>query len=152
MADAPRLLFFWGRVEGASILSMPRRQWHDLVGHLGKPVAFDVRSTPMGAIADTSSIVATLAHEFGEATARISIFRDDPADAPLRINLDNYKVWTDLSGHPRLPNMIEAASTSYNENMKTFIEEHVFFVKEKPGPDHWMPTLPASISLVLKST
>jgi hypothetical protein len=150
MADASRLLYYWGWVEDTSILSMPRTQWHDLVGHLGKPIPFDVRSTPMSAIANSSFIIATLAHQFGEATARVSIFRDDPTDAPLRINVDHYKVWTDLSGHPRLTDMIEAASTPYNENMKTLIEEHVFLVKEKPGPDHWMDTLPASITLVLE--
>ncbi len=152
MAYAARLMHYWGRSEGADILSMPRSQWHDLVGYQGKAVSFDVRSTPMRGVSDVASVLGTMAHQFMQDTARVSIFRDDPKDAPNRINVDHYKVWTDLSGHPRLPNMIEAASTSYNENMKTFIRDNVFLVKEKPGSDHWMSTLPSSVYVVLKST
>ncbi len=152
MPDTPRLLFYWGRMEDTSILSMPREQWHDLVGHLGEPIAFDVRSSPMAGVTRSASVVAAVAHEFSNTTARVSIFRDDPTDAPFRINLDHYKVWTDLSANSALSGMITAASTEYNDNMKRAIKDHVYFVKEKPGPDHWLPTLPASISLVLKSS
>lgn len=152
MAYAARIMHYWGRSEGADILSMRRSEWHDLVGHQGKTVAFDVRSTPMRGVSDVASVIGTMAHEFTPATARVSIYRDDPKDAPTRINVDHYRVWTDLSGHPRLPNMIEAASTSYNENMKTFIQDNVFLVNEKPSSEHWMSTLPSSIYVVLKST
>lgn len=123
-----------------------------MIGHQGQPVSFDVRSTPMKSVSDVASVIGTIAHQFSAGTARVSIFRDDPDDAPKRINMDDYTVWTDLSGHPRLSNMIEAASTSYNENMRTVIRDNVFLVKQKPGPDHWMETLPASISVVLKSS
>lgn len=131
---------------------MPREHWNNLAGRFGQPVAFDVRSTPMADVANVSSVVVTVAHEFGPATTRVSVFRDDPDDAPNRINLDDYDVWTDLSAHPRLPDMITAASTSDNENLRTFCRDNVFFVKRDHGPDHWMPTLPASISLILRST
>lgn len=152
MAYAARLMQYWGRSEGADILSMRRSEWHDLVGHDDKAVAFDVRSTPMRGVSDVASVIGTIAHEFTGVTARVSIYRDDPKDAPNRINVDHYRVWTNLSGHPRLANMIEAASTSYNENMQTFIQDNVFLVKEKPGSDHWMSTLPSSVYVVLKST
>jgi hypothetical protein len=152
MTEAPRLLHYWGRTEGVDILSMRRSEWHDLVGHEGKAIAFDVRSTPMRGISDVASVIGTIAHQFTPDAARVSIYRDDPKDAPNRVNVDHYKVWTDLTAHPRLPNMIEAASTSYNENMRTFIQKNVFLVKEKPGSDHWMPTLPSSVYVVLKST
>lgn len=151
MAEAPRLLHYWGRTEGADILSMRRSEWQDLVGNEGKAVAFDVRSTPMRGVSDVASVIGTIAHQFTPDTARVSIYRDDPKDAPNRINVDHYEVWTDLSGHPRLPHMVEAASTSYDENMKTYIQENVFLVKEKPGSDHWMSTLPSSVYVVLKS-
>jgi hypothetical protein len=152
MADAPRLMHYWGRVEGVDILSMRRSEWHDLVGHEGKPVSFDVRSTPMRSISEVASVVGTIAHQFTPDSARVSIYRDDPKDAPSRINVDHYKVWTDVSGHHGFSHMTQAASTSYNENMKTFIQDNVFLVKERPGPDHWMTTLPSSVYLVLKST
>ncbi len=151
MVDTPRLIHYWGRSEGVDILSMRRSEWHDLVGYEGKPVAFDVRSTPMRGVSDVASVIGTMAHRFTPDSARVSIYRDDPKDAPNRINVDHYKVWTDVSGHPGFSNMIQAASTSYNENMKTFIQDNVFLVKERPGPDHWMTTLPSSVHLVLKS-
>ena len=151
MAYAARLIHYWGHAEGVDILSMRRSEWHGLVGYEGTPVKFDVRSTPMGGVSNVASIIGTLAHEFTPVTARVSIFRDDPQDAPNRINVDHYRVWTDLSAHPRLPNMIDAASTSYNENMKTFIQENVFLVKERPSSDHWMSALPSSIHVVFKS-
>ena len=152
MAYAARLMQYWGRSEGVDILSMRRSGWHDLVGLGGKPVAFDVRSTPMRGVSDVASVIGTIANEFTAVSARVSIYRDDPKDAPNRINVDNYRVWTDLSGHPRLANMIEAASTSYDENMKAFIQDNVFLVKEKPGSGHWLSTLPSSVYVVLKST
>lgn len=151
MAYAARLMHYWGRSEGVDILSMRRSEWHDLVGNQGKPIAFDVRSTPMRGISDVSSVIGTIAQEFTPVTARVSIYRDDPKDAPNRINVDHYRVWTDLSGYPGFSNMIESASTSYNENMKTFIQDNVFLVKEKPGSDHWMTTLPSSIYVILNS-
>jgi hypothetical protein len=103
MADAPRFRFMWERVESTSVLSMPRDEWNTAVGTLGAPVVLDVRTTPVSAVAHDASIVASIAHEFGAATARVSIFRYDPVDAPTPINLDEYDVWTDLSAHPRLP-------------------------------------------------
>ena len=152
MADAPRFRFMWEHIEGTSILTMPRDDWHALVGKMGVPVQFDVRSTPLAGVAHVSSVVASIAHEFSTATARVSVFRYDAADAPTPINLDDYNVWTDLSSHPRLSEMITAASTSDNENFRAYCRENVFLVKRRPGPDHWLPTLPSSIMLVVKST
>ncbi len=153
MAEAPRhLLFYWGWQENTSILSMRREDWYSIVGSLGTPIPFDVRSTPMARVASVSSVLASIAHEFGPATARFTLYRYDAADAPTPINQDDYDVWTDLSAHPRLKGMIDAASTSDNENFKSFYQEHVFFVKRKPGPDHWQSTIPSSMMVVLKST
>jgi len=123
-----------------------------MTGDQGKPVRFDVRSTPIGRVADVSSIIGSIIHEVGPANARVSIFRHDPSDAPKDINRDDYRVWTDVRSHQRLTDMINMASTSDNANFRTFCEEHVFFVKCQPGSDHWMTTVPSSIDLVLKST
>lgn len=150
MADAPRFRFLWGRIQGTSILSMPRLDWDRVVGRLGEPVEVDVRDTPLSGVAQVSSVVASVAHEFGTASARFSVFRYDEADAPTPINLDDYDVWHDLAAHPRLPEMINAASTSDNENFRTFCRENVFFVKRSPGPDHWLPSIPSSITVILR--
>jgi hypothetical protein len=98
---------------------MPRAAWEDLVRHQNKPIAFDVRSTPMRGLFELNSVIGSIAHQFTAASARVSIFRDDPKDAPNRVNVDHYRVITNVTGLPNLRGMIEAASTSYNENMKT---------------------------------
>ena len=152
MTGAPRLLHYWGRLEDTTILSMPRTDWVSVVGSLGTPVRFDVRSTPMARMTEVASVVGSLVHEIGPATARFTIYRYDAADMPTPINQDDFMVWTDLSAHPRLKDMIDAASTSDNENLRTYCGEHVFFVKKRPGPDHWQTTIPSSITLVLSST
>lgn len=153
MAEAPHLLLYWRRQENTSILSMRREDWYSIVGSLGTPIRFDVRSTPMSRMADVSSVLASVAHEFGLATARFTLYRYDAADMPTPINQDDYVVWTDLSAHPRLKGMIEAVSTSDNENFRSYCREHVFFVKQKSDPkDHWQPTIPSSMMVVLNST
>ena len=150
MADAPRFRFWRGRERGHSILTMRRTDWDSLVGHLGDPIEVDVLKTPLAGVARVSSVVASVAHQFNSATARFSVFRYDDADLPTPINLDDYDVWHDLAGHPRLPQMIEAASTSDNANFRTFCRENVFFVKRSSGPDHWLPRIPSSITVVLR--
>lgn len=152
MAEAPRLLFYWGRQENTSVLSMRREDWQSVVGSLGVPVRFDVRSTPMARMADVSSVLGSIVHEIGSATARFTVYRYDAKDMPTPINQHDYTVWTDLSAHPKLQGMIEAASTLDKENLKTFSRDHVFFVKQKPAPDHWQPTIPSSVMLVLNNT
>ena len=152
MADAPRFRFWWERVEGTSILRMSREDWDDLVGLLGEPVAVDVRETPLAGVAQASSVVASVAHRFGPATARLSVFRYDQADEPTPINQDEYDVWTDLAAHPRLGEMVNAASTSLDPNFHSFCRENVFLVKREAGADHWLPTIPSSITVLLKKT
>jgi len=152
MADAPRFRCVWERIEGTSVLAMPRDEWNTAVGTLGVPVVLDVRTPLVSPVAHAVSIVASIAHEFGPATARVSIFRYDAGDAPTPINLDDYDVWTDLTCHPKLPKVITAASTSDNENFRAYCREHVFCVKRPPGPARWLPTLPSSVTVLMKST
>ena|SRR6266545_5832610 len=152
MANAPRFLSWWEHAEDTSVHRMRKEYWNSVVGHTGTPVKFDVRSTPMSRLSDVCSIVGAIAHDFGNATARYTVLRYDPADAPNSINLDDYVVWTDLRAHPALKDMITAASTSDNENFKSFCSDYIFFVKQAPGPDHRLPSIPSSMSSILKST
>jgi hypothetical protein len=152
MADAPQFKFWWQRVENTSVLQMQRDSWDSLVGTLGKPVLLDISATPLRRVAQASSVVASVAKQFSPATSRVSIIRYDPDDVPMPYNKDEYDVWVDLALHPQLGNMIAAASTSDNANFRAFCREHVFFVKRKPGAEHWLPEIPSWItSLIEKS-
>lgn len=46
------------------------------------PVEVDVKVTPLAGVSQASSVVASVAHKFGSATARLSILRYDEKDAP----------------------------------------------------------------------
>ena len=152
MVDAPRFKFYWERIERPSILTMRRADWDTVIGMPVQPITFDVSSTPLYGITHTSSVVASVAHQYGPANANIEIYRYDDKDAPYVINQDQYEAWTDLSSHPKLTEMITKASTEYNDNFKTYVEQNVFLVKKEPGPDHWLTTLPSSLSLIMKSS
>lgn len=151
MADAPRFRFFWGHVENTTILTMPRSDWDAAVGQVGMPIEVDVKRTPLAGISEASSVVASVAHKFSSANARFSIYRYDEKDAPTPINQDEYDVWHDLQAHPRLMEMVNAASTSANENFMNYCKENVFFVKRAPGPDHWLASVPSSIAVLIRS-
>ena len=152
MADAPRFKFYWERVEETSVLTMRRADWDMVFGRPISPVTFDVSSTPLSGISHVSSVVAAVAHQYGPANAGIEIYRYDEKDSPYVINQDKYDVWTELSSHPKLDELITKASTSYNKNFEQYIQENVFIVKQNPGPDHWLTTIPSSVSLIMKST
>ena len=129
---------------------MSRAKWTGLVGSMGEPVAFDVSETPVGGVAQVSSVVASVAHKFDAATARVSVFRYDAADHPTPINQDEYDVWLDLARHQKLHDMITQATTFYDDNFREFARDNVFFVKRRPGPDHWLTSVPSSITVLLK--
>lgn len=152
MADAPRFKFYFERVEGMSVLTMRRIDWDTVIGMPDSPITFDISSTPLSGIAHTSSVVASVAQQYGPANANLDIYRYDEKDAPYVINQDQYNVWTNLSLHPRLPEMITKTSMEYNDIFKLYLEQNVFIVKKAPGPDHWLTTLPSSLSLIMKST
>lgn len=150
MTDAPRFKFYWEKVEDTSVLIMKRNDWDTVIGNPISPIIFEVNSTPLSGITHISSVAASVAHQYGPENANIEIYRYDDKDTPYIINQDTYNVWTDLSSHPNLQDMIAKASTSYNDSFKEYIEENVFIVKNKPGPDHWLTTIPSSVSVIMK--
>ena len=148
-ADAPLFRAYWGRVEGRSILTMSRTDWNALEIAMDQPVQLDVQQTPMARVASESSVVLSLGQQYSDATAEIVIVRYDERDQPTPYNQDKYTVWTDVLRHPSVQSMISRASTEANENFRQFTAESVFIVKQDPGADHWLPTLPGSATTVI---
>jgi hypothetical protein len=150
MTQQDRFLFYWQRTEDAPIFIIPRNHWDELVGHRGVPDAFDVRSTPIGGVTNASSLIATIAHTFTDSTARVTVLRDDPCDAPNRVNIDHYTAFTDLSSHPHLTEMMRKASVSDEQAVLSLIRDHVFLVKQREEKsDHHSPTIPTSLQLII---
>jgi hypothetical protein len=152
MTDVPRLRFIWEWIERKSVGMMPREDWNAVVGRFGQPVEIDISRTPVGGVAQASSVVASVAHRFGPSTCEVAIFRFDAKDDPTPINQDKFKVWTNLAMHPQLPNMMRAASISDDTNLRQCLADHVFFMAKDRGADHWLSSVPSSITALLRKT
>ncbi len=150
-AKAPKLEAYWRHAEGRSVFSMPRAAWDAFEAGSSNVVVIDVTETPIGSVAEQSSVVAAVAQRFSSDEGRISIYRHDSNDRQP-INVDHYRVHLNLGGNPRLDEMIIAASTSHNENMVSYLRQHVHLVKEERGPDHWLSELPSSVRVVVEGT
>jgi hypothetical protein len=131
---------------------MKRDDWSAAVGSGHAPVKLDISGTILGGAARDSTVVAAIAHDFAPPTTRVEIYRDDPNDAPTSINKDDYEVWIDIQQHPKLGEMIGAASTADNANFRQYCREHVFIVKRTAGDDHWLKELPEPVKALLKPT
>ena len=138
----PKFYAYFQRVEGKSVLIMPRTDWEALQVCSTEPVQIDIRSTPMAAVATDAVVMAAMAYRLSSKTAQIEIFRYDPSDAPTSINKDSYSVIEDVLHRPDYPTIVNRASTSDNDNLRCFLSEHVFLIKEEPGNDHWLKNLP----------
>lgn len=64
----------------------------------------------MAKVSSAASILGAVAQQFSDATAEVLIYRDDPADAPSRVNADVYLAWLDLPSHESFNQMVQAAS------------------------------------------
>jgi hypothetical protein len=150
-ADAPRFRAYWERLEDRSVLTMSRSDWSALSATTGTPVQISVAQTPMAGLASRASVVRALAQQSSSATGEVAIIRHDVKDAPTPYNVDKYTVWTDVLAHPSLQGMISGASTELNDNFRQFAADTVFLIKQDPGPDHWLPSLPGSATTIVQT-
>ena len=130
---------------------MPRGEWDRLSLNSTGPVPIDITQTPLGSVSSDASVVAAVAYQYSSAWGDVAIYRHDEKDQPTPINVDHYAALLDIGSHPQLPSLIRDASTEDNENLRAYLADNVFLVKRNPGPDHWLPDLPASIKLVISS-
>jgi hypothetical protein len=152
--QAPKFHAYLEHIEGRSVYLMPRVKYQQLKLLENKPVLIDVSQTPMKGVARDAFVVAAVAQRTSTATARMSIIRHDPKDAPTPYNVDHYEVWEDLPSYHDYEEIVLAASTRDDDNLRGFFRTNVFIVKEKPGKDHWLSSseLPALVRTVVRST
>jgi hypothetical protein len=151
-AKAPRIHAFIKKTQGRSVIVMPRDDWDALEVKSMNLVQINIQKTPLSRVAEDSCVLAVIARKYGPSDAGVSIYRYHEKD-PKPVNVDHYHVWLDLVGHPRIQEMVQAASTSLDENLCRFSEENVFLVLEHPGDDHWLASLPSSvINVCINST
>jgi hypothetical protein len=88
----PRFHAYLERVEGKSVLTIPRHKWDSLGPYSCSAVRLDIARTPMSMVAQSASVVAAVAVWWATSVNEIHIYRYDPADQPTPVNLDKYYV------------------------------------------------------------
>ncbi len=151
MPNAPRFHAYWQRLEGKRIFIMKKRDWESL--NVSEETAVNLRLEqaqylPISQIFHANKFIAGTVTPTSKRFS-IKIFRNDPKDIPTPINVDTYTVWIGLPTHFDIPKMIMSAATSDNGNFEIYATDHVFFVKEDPGNDHWLEQLPSEVQMLL---
>jgi len=130
---------------------MSRRDWEQASqlreGEMG-PI--DLRPTPIAGVARESRIQAAIVVRKSPVEVVVEVYRYDPVDMPLPINLDRYLVWERLQPHRDFVGMVNAASTEDNANMRGFLDDHVFFVKNVVREGHHLADLPDQVKALVR--
>jgi len=147
--SAPNFWAYFQKLEGRPMFRMLRSQWDSLKVLSGKPVPIDVLKTPMARITTKAQLEAVVAERRSDYEAEITIYRRDPKDAKP-INVDKYLVWERIPDHRDLFAMVNTVSTSLNANMRGFLDESVFMVKQPRDHDHWLLELPDKVVAVIE--
>jgi len=152
MVEAPRFKAYFKKQGGKSVLEMNRNDWKTLNIDSTTPVLLSVRDTPMASVAQTSSLLACTAHRMASGLPIVNIYRSDPKDAPTPVNKDTYSVIEDITQRDDFGDIIKAASTQEDPNLRQYLSERIYLVKRNPGPDHWLTELPTDVSVLISST
>jgi len=129
---------------------MSRRDWQQ-VNQLrdGEMAKIDLSATPIAEVVRNSRIEAALVVRKSPVEVVVEVYRYDPVDMPLPINLDRYVVWERLPPHRNFAAMVNAASTEDNANMRGFLDDHVFFVKDVVREGHRLSALPEQVEALI---
>lgn len=148
---ALRFQMYFRHLEGRDVMGMSRRVWEQ-VNQLreGDIAEIDLSSMPIADVARDSRIEAAVAVRKSPVEVVVEVYRYDPADMPLPINLDRYRVWECLPPHRDFEAMVNAASTEDNANMRGFLDDHVFFVKDVVRDGHHLADLPEQVKALTR--
>jgi hypothetical protein len=152
LRKAPRFHAYFKFLEGRRVLLMSRADWAQLSTMIRSeaPVEIELSSTPIATVMRDSTVVAVVAERRSETEVVIEVYRDDPKDAPARINRDAYRVWERLPSHLDYQTVVNTASTEDNANMRGFLQDYVFLVKDAATSGHRLIELPARVRGVLR--
>ncbi len=142
----PRFLAYLGHYKMRTMLVMPRDTWDMFKANMGKPVLIEITDTPLSKLSDDAIVLAATAVELTDNKGKIQIYREDKKDYPNVVNLDEYLVYMDLHKDPNYLQIVASASTEDNENLRNCCKQHVFLIKQNPGPDHWQTEVSETIT------
>jgi hypothetical protein len=151
LRQAPRFQAWFSYREGREVMVMARRDWDQAIqlreGEVGQ---IDLSTTPIANVARDSRIEAAVVVRTSSVEVVVEVYQYDPVDMPLPINLDRYRVWERLPPDRNSPAMINAASTEDNANMRGFLDDQVFFIKDGVWDSHHLADLPVHVMAVTR--
>ena len=151
LRQAPRFRAYFGHLQGREVMVMPRLDWQQLnqlrEGNMAK---IDLSTMPIADVARNSRIEAAVVVRKSPVEVVVEIYRYDPVDMPLPINLDRYRVWERLPSHRDFTAMVNAASTEDNANMRGFLDDHVFLIKDVVRHGHHLSDLPEQVKILVR--
>src|SRR5580765_6230613 len=142
---APRFLAYFASITGGPILTLPMSTWEAMKPKLSKAVGVDVMQMPFSAVVRDAIVLAAMAERFTSTGIEVVVYRDDPNDAPKRVNVDRYAVLEDVASRADLPQIMGSTSAEDNSNLRDYLGQNVFLVKKSPGPAHHLLELPAHV-------
>jgi hypothetical protein len=116
----------WQQLEGRTILLMKRADWEQLKILGSTPVLLKLDQMPIAAVAQDVEVLAAVAIQESPTHVRISIYRDDPNDAPTPINVDEYSVFETFPPDLDVFRTIAEATTDADANFFRYRDDHVF--------------------------
>lgn len=151
LRQAPRFQAWFSHLEGREVMVMSRHDWEQAnqlrEGEMGQ---IDLSTTPIANVARDSRIEAAVVVRKSPVDVVVEVYRYDPVDMPLPINLDRYRVWERLPPHRNFAAMVNAASTEDNANMRGFLDDHVFFTKDVVRDGHHLADLPEHVKALAR--
>jgi hypothetical protein len=104
--------------------------------------------SPFAEVTNSESFIAAVAEREDEARVRVSVYRTDQSD-PQPIIVDEYVILERFPASLDVWGLIQSATTDPGPNFIRYRDDHVFLVKEQPGDQHWLDTLPGTVTALL---
>jgi hypothetical protein len=134
------------------VLLMRRQEWERMRAGQDEEVSIEIDKTPLLRLATGARLIAATAERRSDYEVTITVYREDLADAAMGtpINVDRYMVWERLPDHLNFQQMVNTASTEDSANMRGFLDDHVFMVKEPPDSGHWLAEVPSRVRAIVQ--
>jgi hypothetical protein len=142
----PRFTLYLQKTQGNPVFWLPRETWLWLTGGDNEIVELRVEETPLKSVAIREGYLGAF---HNRRANQIEIYRMDQDDSPYPINKDTYSVVDSVELTEDVQRIIAQASTCENENLRDFLSKHILLIKNDPGTDHWLESVPLEVGRLL---
>lgn len=137
--EPPRCQAQVASVGGRRVFTLAVAEWERLSANEGRLVEIDLEQVPAGSLAESASVIASLAAERSIPTKRIEVWRYREEDPPTSDRVQEYLVLQSFARGINLPKFAERASTQDLPALRKHLRAHVFLVKELADKGRWQP-------------